>query len=101
MHVYMTARFTVKKESVEVCRAAIEEFVDYVTRNEPNTRMYFSVQEEEDETQFLHFFAFEDEAAQEHHANSEAAKKFTAVLYPECVEPVKFTSYHLVASTEE
>lgn len=101
MHIYMTARFTVKPESVDICRAAIEEFVDHITRNEPDTRMYISVQQAEDETSFLHFFAFENEAAEEHHANSEAVKKFTDALYPQCVEPVVFTSYWLVASTEE
>jgi len=101
MHIYMTARFTVKPESLEVCRVAIEELVDYVTRNEPDTRMYISVQQAEDETSFLHFFAFENEAAEEHHANSEAVKKFTDVLYPECIEPVEFTMYRLIASTEE
>ena len=101
MHVYMTARFTVKPESVDKCRAAIEEFVDHVTRNEPATRMYISFQEAENETSFLHIFEFENEEAEELHANSEAVQKFTSIVYPECVEPVQFTSYKLVASTEE
>ncbi len=101
MSIFMTAQFTVKPESVDVCRQAIAEFVDYVTRNEPETHMYISVQDSADETHFLNFFEFESEAAQEHHANSEAVKKFTAILYPECIHPVEFTTYQLVASTEE
>ena len=101
MPVYMTAHFTVRPESVEKCQAAIAEFVDYVTRNEPSTRIYVSLEEAEDETRFLNFFIFEDEAAEEHHANSEAAKRFTSILSPECVEPMNFTTYQLVASTEE
>ena len=101
MHVYMTARFTVKAESVDKCSAAIEEFVDHVTRFEPQTRMYFSMVEAENETSFLHFFSFEDEEAEEHHANSEAVQKFTSIVYPECLSPVEFTSYRLVASSEE
>lgn len=101
MHIYMTARFSVKPESLEVCQQAISEFIDYVTRNEPDTRLYMSVQEVGDETHFLHFFAFENEEAEEHHANSEAVKKFTGILYPECIEQVEFTTYRLLASTEE
>lgn len=101
MAIYMTARFTVKPESVDVCVEAITEFVDYVTRNEPDTRMYVSMQEAENETSFLHFFIFETDEAEERHANSEAVQKFTGILYPECIAPVEFTQYRLVASTEE
>lgn len=101
MPVYMTAEFTVRPESLDDCQAAITEFVDYVTRNEPQTRLYISLQEGEDSTRFLHFFIFEDVAAEEHHANSEAVKKFTGVLHPACIEPMRFTSYRLLASTEE
>jgi quinol monooxygenase YgiN len=101
MALYMTARYAVKPESVEICQDAIREFVDYITRNEPETRMYVSVQEEGDQTRFLHFFIFENEHAEERHANSEAVKKFASIVYPECLEPVEFTSHSLVASTEE
>ena len=101
MPVYMTAQYTVRPESVDKCQAAVTEFVDYVTRNEPDTRLYISLEEVDNKTSFLNFFIFESEAAEEHHANSEAVKRFTDVLYPECIEPVKFTCYRLVASTEE
>ena len=101
MHIYMTAQFTVRPESVEKVQEIIAEFVDYVTRNEPDTLTYMSMQETDDATRFLHVFIFENEAAEEHHANSQAVKHFTDILYPECIEPVKFTSYRLVASTEE
>jgi quinol monooxygenase YgiN len=97
----MTARFTVKQESVEICRQAIQEFIDHITRDEPETRMYISMQEAGDETRFLHFFIFDNEHAEERHANSEAVQKFTSIIYPECIEPIEFTTYRLVASTEE
>ena len=101
MPVYMTAQFTVWPNSVEKCQEAIAEFVDYITRNEPSTRIYVSLEEVDNKASFLNFFIFEDETAEEHHANSEAVKRFTGIVYPECVEPVKFTTYQLVASTEE
>jgi quinol monooxygenase YgiN len=90
----------VKTESVEKCQQAIDEFVDYVKANEPETRLYVSMQEAEDETRFWHFFIFGNEAAQERHVNSEAVRRFTDVLYPETLAPVEFTRYTLVASTE-
>ena len=86
---------------MEKCQQAITVFVDYITRNEPETRMYISMQEAEDRTRFMNFFIFENEGAEERHANSEALKLFTEVLQPECLEPVEFTTYTLVASTEE
>jgi quinol monooxygenase YgiN len=101
MPVHMTAHFKVRPESVEIVQAAIAEFVDYITRNEPSTLVYTSLQDAEDSTRFFHFILFEDEAAEEHHANSEAVKRFMSILQPECIEPMTFTSYQLVASTEE
>jgi quinol monooxygenase YgiN len=101
MAIYMTARFTVRSESVEMCQQAITELVDHVTRNEPETRMYISIQEVEDETRFLNFFIFENEDAEARHADSEALKQFNEAVRPECLEPIELTTYTLVASTEE
>ena len=99
MAIYMTARFKVKPESLEKCQQAICEFVDYVRANEPETRLYESVQETGDVTSFLHYFVFEDEAARERHSNSDVVKRFMSILYPELLAPVEFTEYTLVAST--
>lgn len=101
MALHMTARFAVKPESLAKCQQAIREFLDYIKANEPETRLYVSMYEAEDETRFLHYFIFEDEAAQEQHANSEGVKRFTGVLYPELVAPVEFTRYEVLAATEE
>jgi len=98
MAVYMTARFKVKPESLETCRQAIGEFVDYVRANKPETRLYESVQETGDATSFLHYFVFEDEAARDRHSNSDGVRRFTSILYPELLAPVEFTEYRLVAS---
>jgi quinol monooxygenase YgiN len=105
MPVFMTARFAVKPESREKCEPpgfagrAIREFIAYVKANEPETRLYVSLQQAGDPTSFLHHFIFEDAAARERHSNSEGVRRFTGVLYPELLAPVEFTEYTLVAST--
>jgi quinol monooxygenase YgiN len=94
-----TARFRVRREELDRALAAIRAFVAEV-RQEPGTLLYVSLQEKEEPTRFLHYFEFRDRAAEDAHANSEAVKRFTAVLYPLCVEPVAFTDFSTVATTE-
>jgi quinol monooxygenase YgiN len=100
MTVHVTARFAVRPESLDQCRAAIRDFVAYVEANEPDTHLYVSLHESDDETRFLHYFVFEDDAAQERHASSEGVQRFTGILYPELVAPVEFTRYEVLATTQ-
>jgi quinol monooxygenase YgiN len=97
--IHKTARFQVRPESLERCLAAIREFVVYVGANEPGTLRYESWQEN-DPTRFLHVFVFRDAEAERIHSTSDAVKRFTAVLYPDCLEPPVFTDFAMVASTE-
>ena len=99
MPVYQTARFRVRPESLDTCRRAIEDFVAHVKTHEPGTLTYVSLQQRDAPTSFLHVFVFQDEAARDRHANSDAVKRFTAVLYPETLAPVEFTEYSMVATT--
>ena len=46
------------------------------------------------------YFIFENEAAQVAHRSTDWVKRFTEVIYPENVEPVVFTQYRLIASTD-
>ena len=100
MTVHQTARFQVQAEHLDECVAAINEFVVYVRENEPGTLIYTSLQQKGDPTQFIHYFIFKDEAARDIHANSQAVKRFTDILYPRLVVPVKFTEYSLLISTQ-
>ncbi len=101
MPIYMTARFKVKPESREKCQQAIRDFIAYIQANEPETRLYESVQEAADPTSFLHYFIFENEAARDRHRTSDGVKRFTDILYPELLAPVEFTEYTIIATTEE
>jgi quinol monooxygenase YgiN len=99
--IYMTAKFEVHKDALEMCKQTIQEFVDSVRANEPDTILYTSLQEKDNPARFIHYFIFRDEKAREIHANSEAVKHFTTILYPNLVEAVEFTEYAVFASTDQ
>ena len=92
------ARYQVRPESLELCLAAIREFVAYVRENEPGTLRYDVWQEVDDQTRFVHIFVFRDAEADQTHSESAAVKKFASILYPQCLEPVDFVDYQRVVS---
>ena len=92
------ARYQVRPESLEKCLAAIHEFVAYVRLNEPGTLRYDVWQELADPTRFVHIFTFRDAEADRMHSESTAVKKFSGILYPECLAPVEFIDYQYVVS---
>ena len=100
MTVYKTAAFRIREDGVAEALEAIQGFVDNVKDKEPGTLQYISVQSTSDPTRFLHFFIFEDEAAERIHATSDYVNKFTDTLYPLLDgDAVEFTDYRLVASS--
>jgi quinol monooxygenase YgiN len=98
MAIYQTGGYQVKASAVDKVKQAIKGFVRYVQENEPGTKMYLAWQQKSDPTRFLHFFIFEDAAAQTLHGQSEAVKRFESVYSPELVGgEVVFTDYELVS----
>lgn len=98
MRIRQTARYAVEPGSVEAVLEAIRAFVDHVRANEPGTVTYRVWHEVDEPTRFVHLIEFEDEAARDRHASSEAVARFTGVLYPNSVEAVEFTTYEEVAA---
>ena len=92
------ARYQVRKEKLDICLAAIREFVAYVRKNEKGTLRYDVWQEMNDPTKFVHIFTFRDADADRIHSESAEVKKFAGILYPNCLAPVEFIDYQLIAS---
>ena len=102
MPIYQTAHYQVRASAVEKVKAAIAEFVDYVAKNEPGSRMYTAWQQKDDPTKFVHLFEFADEAAHQAHRSSGAVRQIDAVYVPELVGgPVVFTDYLLIATNRD
>src|SRR5215467_2930663 len=97
-----TAHYQVRASAVEKVKAAIAEFVDYVAKNEPGSKMYAAWQQKDDPTKFVHLFEFADEDAHQAHGSSGAVRQFEAVYGPELVGgPVVFTDYLLTATNRD
>jgi quinol monooxygenase YgiN len=100
MPIYMTARWKCRPGSEKIVEEALRRFVSAVKQNEPDTRMYTALQQKEDATSFMTSFIFENEAARDFHSSTDWVKHFTDVIYAENQEPVVFTEYRLIASTD-
>ena len=101
MPIYQTAHYQVNRGAVDKVKAAIVEFVDYVTAHEPGTRIYTAWQEEGDPTKFVHLFEFADQEAHQVHGRSAAVRRFEEVYQPELAAgPVVFTDYLQLATNQ-
>ena len=99
MAIAKTARFQINLVSVDLVKAAIDEFVTYVKEKEPGTLIYLSIQSEDEPVEFLHYMEFAGSAAEEIHQKSEAVNKFVDILYPLTVAGVEFHDYRLISTT--
>jgi quinol monooxygenase YgiN len=94
--IHELARYEIRPEALEVCLAAIHEFVAYVRANEAGALRYEVWQEAEHPTRFVHLFVWKDAEANRIHGESAAVKKFAGILYPYCLAPVEFIEYKQV-----
>jgi quinol monooxygenase YgiN len=102
MPIQTIAAYRVRPSGIDKVKRAIAEFVPHVKANEPGTRLYVAWQQKNDPTRFVHFFIFEDDAAQAAHATSEAVKRFEAAYGPELSEgEVVFTDYEVIATNQK
>ena len=95
------ARYEVRPEALNICLAAIHEFVAYVRANESGALRYEVWQESAHPTRFVHIFVWRDAKANDVHGESAAVKKFAGILYPNCVAPVEFIEYAQVDANSE
>jgi quinol monooxygenase YgiN len=92
------AHYEIHPDAIARVKDAIGEFVDYVRSNDPGTLRYDVWQDQEHPTRFLHIFIFRDQEAHNQHSSSAQVKKFSDVLYPECIGLVEFIDYQKIAS---
>jgi len=99
MRLCKTAPFRVRLPELDRCRLAIREFVAQIKAQEPDTRMYFSLERQTSPGEFIHVMEFMDAGAEERHRNTPWVKAFVSILYP-CTEGgVTFQDHRSAAST--
>src|SRR5690349_23567463 len=94
--IHELASYEIRPSALDVCLAAIHEFVAYGRANEAGALRYEVWQNAEHPARFVHIFVWRDEAANRIHGESEAVKKFAGILYPNCLAPVQFVEYRQV-----
>ncbi len=92
------AFYEVRPEAIVSVLAAIEEFVTAIRLNQPGTLRYEVWQELDNPARFVHLFVFRDAESEAAHSEAAETKKFASLLYPQCLEPVKFIDYRQVAT---
>ena len=95
--VHLMAIYKVKEDKLEVVEKAVEEFVDAVKDNEPETLAYEAFRGKDD-LSFFHVMTFAGEKAEEAHRSTPHMMKFVGFLYPNCVEEPVFVELDLVGS---
>ena len=90
-------KYKVKRENIEEVIRLVENFLDKILENEPDTLYYESIQEE-DQISFIHIITFRNEEAQKFHKSTVYLKEFVEHLYPLLeAEPI-FSDYIVIRS---
>lgn len=89
--------YKVKKECLEEAKVLVREFVENIKLNEEDTLLYRALQEQGDETRFIHFMTFEDEYAADQHKNSNYFDEFESSMSEYCDEDPVYTDLNRLA----
>ena len=93
--------FQVDPDKLETAKACIAAFVSEIEKNEPQTLIYRSYQDQNDPLRFIHFMQFQDAAAHERHRSSSYVQEFVKVLCPCCTVQPHFHQVELFAGSPE
>lgn len=98
MKVHKIAEYSVKPEELDTVLKAIENFVEEVRNNEPQTN-YQAYQLSENNSQFIHIMSFMNSEAEEKHKNATYTLAFADVLYPRCDQQPVFRDMNSISLT--
>ena len=93
--------FQVDPAKLETAKSCIAAFVYEIEKNEPQTLIYRSYQDQNDTLRFIHFMQFQDAAAYERHRTSSYVQEFVRVLAPCCTVEPDLHQVELFASRPE
>ena len=91
-----TAEFEALKGKRKKVIEAIEVFSRAVHVSEPGSRLYVSLQDEDNPDKFLHVMAFDNEGAQLIHQNAGYTQEFVRIVTKNCKKDPVFKSYKYV-----
>jgi quinol monooxygenase YgiN len=96
---YTMATYTVRPEKIKEARKAIAEFLAEIRRHEPRT--LYLVFREKGRHSFVHWMAFENEAAERRHSQASYNQHFVKKLLPLCVGKAAFAEFALFGATKK
>jgi quinol monooxygenase YgiN len=98
--IHKTLRYSVKPESVENVKQAVQELVDAVGKNEPGILRY-EAYVEHDGVSFVHTMTFKDEESNTIHRTADHTDRFVEALYPSCKSLPVYSDLTLLKSANE
>jgi quinol monooxygenase YgiN len=94
--IYKIAQYTVRRENIVNALETINEFLERIRRDEPNTR--FEAFRVKDSDSFIHLMVFPDTESEQAHWNAPHTKRFVETLYPLCTEQPVYTDLAKIES---
>lgn len=92
-----TSEFVVKKNKMEVVKEAIRRYFHTVHVSEPGTRMFISLQDEENDFKLCNMMVFESEGAARKHFDAQYTQDFNEFLKPNCKTGPTTKNYRYIA----